>query len=174
LDFGNYLVNIASVADLTVTPVTAAVSWTLAKSVITYGDVFSNPGSATGNYNNLDYKVTTVTPGTTTPIAGTWSVVHKKTAPTAATSSTVLNPTDILDAGTYLLTATFQPTNTQGGNSSEWGVTSISQTLTVNKKVLTVTAVDKLDMVFGDTKPVIAIDYRTLTSLEVRTKQIQV
>jgi hypothetical protein len=35
----------------------------------------------------------------------------------------------------------------------------VSQTITVNKKVLTVTAVDKLDMIYGDTKPVIAIDY---------------
>jgi hypothetical protein len=150
---GNYLVNINAKANLTVSPVTASISWVLAKSSITYGDVFST-GAGDGNYNNLNTVVNTTIPGSdpATAIGGTWSYTSKMISPTAATSSSVLTAGTKLEAGVHQLTATFTP------SSGDWGASTITQNITVQKKVVTVTA-DTISMVYGSAKPTVGITY---------------
>jgi hypothetical protein len=150
---GNYLVNINAKANLTVSPVTASISWVLAKSSITYGDVFST-GAGDGNYNNLNTVVNTTIPGSdpATAIGGTWSYTSKMISPTAATSGSVLTAGTKLGAGVHQLTATFTP------SSGDWGASTITQNITVQKKVVTVTA-DTISMVYGSAKPTVGITY---------------
>jgi hypothetical protein len=152
---GNYTVDTRAEASLTVTPVTSNVTWSLAKSAITYGDAFST-GTGTGQYNNVNVAVTTLQPGTTTPIAGDWSWSYKMVSPTAGTASASVNTATMaaktLGAGVWQVTATFTPS----GTTPNWGATSVVQNITVQKKEVTVTP-NSPSFAYGGTVPTITV-----------------
>ena len=159
---GNYDVSLADKGDLTVNPVSAAISWAIAKSTITYGDAFST-GTAEDKYNNLAATVSTKDSGGSV-IGGTWtwssklvstdphgSVVNITGAVNMSTGVSTVTP----DAGVYEVTATFTP------SSNDYGAASISHNLTVAKKTLEVTAnPPSSGIAYGSAKPTIGVTYK--------------
>ena len=125
----NYSPETSSPQTLTVSPVTATITWTPA-ATISYGTSLAGELNASASYNSQS-------------VAGTFSYTAQPTGGTA----TAVTGTTVLPAGGYTLATSFAPTD-----STDYNTVTDSAAITVSQATLTVAANDAT-RVYGVANP---------------------